>query len=117
MKHTPDDAPEPDVAATTRPSSHPDTSFLRDVPLPLEEPVPERIGGYRIVRVLGEGGMGTVYEAEQDSPRRFVALKVIRSHLVATSRYRRRFAEEVRTLGKFSHPGIARILEDRKSVV
>jgi hypothetical protein len=89
----------------------PDTSFLREVPLPLEEPVPERIGEYRILRVLGEGGMGTVYEAEQASPRRFVALKVIRPHLVATPRYRRRFAEEVRTLGRFSHPAIARIFE------
>ena len=40
---------------------------------------PSRIGRYRIVRWHGEGGMGTVYEAEQDNPRRMVALKVIRS--------------------------------------
>lgn len=39
-------------------------------------PVPERIGNYRIVRAIGSGGMGTVYEAIQDQPRRTVALKI-----------------------------------------
>src|SRR5688572_32547664 len=39
------------------------------------ESLPERIGRYRVIRLLGEGGMGSVYEAEQDSPRRRVALK------------------------------------------
>ena len=39
---------------------------------------PVRIGRYSILRLLGEGGMGTVYEAEQDQPRRMVALKVIK---------------------------------------
>lgn len=37
-----------------------------------------RIGHYQSLRVLGEGGMGTVYEAQQDNPRRTVALKVVR---------------------------------------
>src|SRR5262245_5055751 len=39
---------------------------------------PPTIARYRVVRVLGEGGMSTVYEAEQDNPRRTIALKVIR---------------------------------------
>src|SRR5262245_43268031 len=48
-----------------------------------QAPAPPAIARYRLVRVLGEGGMGTVYEAEQDSPRRTVALKVIRPGLVS----------------------------------
>ncbi|MFO0873811.1 MAG: serine/threonine-protein kinase [Phycisphaerales bacterium] len=103
------DAPNrADVAPNDPRQSPHTTSFLRDIPLPIDEPVPTRVGGYRILRILGYGGMGTVYEAEQESTRRFVAIKLIHPHL-ATARYRRRFAEEIRTLGKFEHPGIARI--------
>ena len=46
-----------------------------DLPLPR---LPERIGPYTIVRRIGEGGMGVVYEAEQEQTGRCVALKVIR---------------------------------------
>jgi tetratricopeptide (TPR) repeat protein len=65
---------------------------------------------YRLVRVLGEGGMGTVYEAEQDNPRRTVALKVIRPGLVAPPLLKR-FAQEAQILGLLHHPGIASIYE------
>ena len=43
---------------------------------------PTQIGRYRIVSLLGEGGMGVVYEAEQDQPRRMVPLKVVREDFV-----------------------------------
>ncbi|MEP6834398.1 MAG: tetratricopeptide repeat protein [Gemmatimonas sp.] len=70
----------------------------------------DMIGRYRILRVLGEGGMGTVYEAEDDQLHRHVALKVIRGELV-TPDLARRFALESEALGRLQHPGIAQIYE------
>jgi non-specific serine/threonine protein kinase/serine/threonine-protein kinase len=71
---------------------------------------PASIGRYRILCVLGEGGMGTVYEAEQEQPRRTVALKVIRPGLASPERLRR-FKHEAQALGRLQHPGIAQIYE------
>ncbi|MFQ5411402.1 MAG: serine/threonine-protein kinase, partial [Phycisphaerae bacterium] len=71
---------------------------------------PEEIGGYRIRRVLGQGGMGIVYEAEQSHPRRTVALKVLRSGIVSVEMLRR-FEKETHVLGRLHHAGIAHIYE------
>lgn len=73
-------------------------------------PLPPAIGKYRIIRLLGEGGMGAVYEAEQDQPRRRVALKVIKAAF-AGQELLRRFELESQTLGRLHHPGIAQIYE------
>lgn len=70
----------------------------------------QMIGPYRILGILGEGGMGTVYEAEQDQPHRRVALKVIRPGFVSPELIRR-FARESEVLGRLQHPGIAQIYE------
>jgi eukaryotic-like serine/threonine-protein kinase len=75
-----------------------------------ESGIPPRIGHYRIVRCLGEGGMGIVYEAEQDNPRRPVALKVIRPGLISPALLKR-FSQEAQILGRLRHPGIAQIYE------
>lgn len=69
-----------------------------------------RLGGFVIRRMLGEGGMGVVYLAEQDRPKREVALKVIRSPLV-TPELLRRFEQEAEALGRLRHPGIAQVYE------
>jgi len=69
-----------------------------------------QIARYRIIRILGEGGMGTVYEAEQDSPRRRVALKVVRAGL-STREMLKRFERESQALGRLQHPGIAQVYE------
>ena len=68
------------------------------------------IGRYRIVRLIGEGGMGSVYLAEQDNPHRVVALKVIKSGYVNVE-FLRRFEREGEVLGRLHHPGIAQIYE------
>jgi len=70
-----------------------------------------RIGNYRIVRKLGEGGMGIVFEAEQETPRRLVALKVIRGGAFVDDARIRLFQREAQSLGLLKHPSIAAIYE------
>ena len=62
------------------------------------------------MRLVGEGGMGAVYEAEQENPRRTVALKVIKPGW-ATPALLGRFEQESQALGRLQHPGIAQIYE------
>ncbi|GJM24791.1 MAG: hypothetical protein DHS20C16_12060 [Phycisphaerae bacterium] len=71
---------------------------------------PETVGRYRIIRKLGSGGMGVVYLAEQDQPRRFVAIKLIRPGLLSLELLRR-FEFEAQVLGQLRHPGIAHVYE------
>jgi WD40 repeat protein/serine/threonine protein kinase len=73
------------------------------------------IGNYRIIRKIGEGGMGVVYEAEQQHPRRLVALKVIRSGPHADEYHVRMFEREIQALARLKHPGIASIYESGRS--
>lgn len=72
--------------------------------------LPARIGRYTVLGIIGEGGMGTVYEAEQDHPRRSVAVKVIRPG-ATTPESLARFRREAQLLGSLHHPGIAAIFE------
>jgi WD40 repeat protein/predicted Ser/Thr protein kinase len=77
---------------------------------PAAGPPPARVGHYRVLRYIAEGGMGAVYEAEQDNPRRTVALKVLRpGH--ASPGLLKRFAHEAQILGRLHHPGIAQVYE------
>ena len=69
------------------------------------------VGPYRIVRLLGEGGMGVVYLAEQDEPvRRQVALKILR-HGLNTNEVVARFHAEQQTLAMMEHPNITRVYD------
>jgi len=69
-----------------------------------------RIGHYRLQRVLGSGGMGTVFEALQDLPRRTVALKTLRVGFTSPHRVQR-FRFEAEVLGHLRHPSIAQVYE------
>jgi serine/threonine protein kinase/tetratricopeptide (TPR) repeat protein len=82
--------------------------------LPIE--AVESIGGYRILGVLGEGGMGVVYEAEQHSPQRRVALKVMRRGHAVDEVHARMFHHEAQTLARLRHPKIAAIHESGHTV-
>ena len=68
-----------------------------------------RIAGYVVERVIGRGGMGTVYLAQQTQPRRQVALKVLRAGLSSSSL--RRFEYEAEILGRLDHPHVAKVFE------
>lgn len=73
-----------------------------------DEPNPESVHGYRILRKIGQGGTASVYEAEQDSPRRTVAVKIVHSG-PGNRGLQRRFQREIQILGQLTHPGIAQI--------
>jgi len=76
----------------------------------LEVDLTRDIGGFRILGRIGEGGMGTVYRAEQENPRRVVALKVIRAGF-PSAEARRRFELESQILGRLEDPGIAQVYQ------
>ena len=87
-------------SATTRPTpSRPQRSAQ-----------PDTIGPYKILEVLGEGGMGVVYRAEQAQPHRQVALKLIRPGVV-TGSLLKRFQLEADILARLQHPGIAQVYQ------
>jgi len=71
---------------------------------------PTVIGGFRILRLIGAGGMGVVYEAEQTNPSRRVALKLVRGGLASESNLRR-FQHESEVLAWLDHPGIAHVYQ------
>ncbi len=95
-----------DVPSRRSPDSSSPTEDLPTTPSGL----PPRISGYQVRRVIASGGMGTVYEAMQEQPRRSVAVKVMK-HGVTSASALRRFEYEAQLLARLSHPGIAHIYE------
>lgn len=74
------------------------------------DPMPERIGRYRVAELLGEGATGVVYRGEADAPlRRSAAIKVVRE--AASRRAEERFALEINALASLNHPAIAGVFE------
>jgi serine/threonine protein kinase len=69
----------------------------------------QQLGGFRLLRELGRGGMGTVYEAEQLSMDRHVALKVLPFAALVDDKSRQRFRNEVRAAAALDHPNIVSV--------
>src|SRR5438093_6111205 len=66
----------------------------------------EQLGDYRIIRKIGHGGMGVVYEAEQISLGRHVALKVLPNQALQDANHKRRFQREAKAAAKLHHTNI-----------
>lgn len=98
----PDDQHQDSDAQTDTPETNPGR--------PAREALPEKIGQYVIKRKIASGGMGTIYEAMQENPRRSVAVKVINRNM-ASPEILRRFQREAQALARLRHPGIAQIYE------
>jgi len=71
---------------------------------------PEQIGPYRILDCIGEGGMGVVYKAEQRTPRRVVALKIVKPGM-DSKQVVARFEAERQALAMLAHPNVAKVLD------
>ena len=71
----------------------------------------QRLGNYTVVRKLGEGGMGAVYEGIQDGLNRRVALKLLTQRLLKDSTYLERFQREAQGAAALNHPNIVTVYE------
>jgi len=69
----------------------------------------ERIGPYRIVRLLGKGGMGAVYEGVHEAIERRVAIKVLHAELARRQDIATRFFNEARAVNRIDHPGLVQV--------
>lgn len=86
-----------------------DVTYVAQSVLPDETPL-RNFGPYKIVRLLGQGGMGVVYLAEREDLGSQVAIKVLRDSWLSPSR-RERFDSERRVLAQLNHPCIARLYD------
>ncbi|MCU0863842.1 MAG: serine/threonine protein kinase [Planctomycetes bacterium] len=108
LAHTTSDDDALDAPALGRGFVLPEPEALREQALP--PGLPDRFGSFRLLGVLGAGGMGIVYRARQDAPPRDVALKVLQPAR-ADADHLARFRFEIEALGRLQHPGIAAIFD------
>jgi serine/threonine protein kinase len=73
--------------------------------------VGKRVGKYRLVRQLGEGGMGVVYEAVREDIAQHAAIKILRPEYAANPELARRFFNEARAANLIAHPGIVKVYD------
>ena len=81
-----------------------------------ELPAGTVLGDFKLIKPLGRGGMGQVWEAEEMSIHRRVALKLLHSHFELSSKSLERFEREAQAGGRLSHPGIVQIRSEERRV-
>jgi serine/threonine protein kinase/tetratricopeptide (TPR) repeat protein len=101
--------PEQAAALRERVESLRRAGLLAEIEPKAPAPLPSSIGEFRILRSLGQGGMGVVYLAEQSSLGRRVALKLIRPEHLHFPGTRERFQREVSAVARLAHPGVVSI--------
>lgn len=73
--------------------------------------VGDKIGNYQVVRSLGSGAMGTVYEAQHEQIKSRVAVKILHPHFAQHSGLRGRFFQEAYTANRVNHPGVVSVFD------
>jgi serine/threonine protein kinase len=76
-----------------------------------EDLINQTLNRYLILSLLGEGGMGAVYKAQDTALNREVAVKVLHSHFARQPNFRERFLQEARTAARLDHPGIVKVFD------
>jgi len=100
-----------DPETSTGPGSSEEETRAGSVNRPLARPLPTHVGPFRVIELLGQGGMGAVYLAEQTQPfRRRVAVKVIKPGM-DSDQVIARFETERQALALMNHPNVARVLD------
>lgn len=75
----------------------------------MEELLGKKIENYKIISILGKGGMGVVYKAYDTKLERYVAIKMLSSQLFSKERFVERFKREAKNQAKLSHPNIVTV--------
>ncbi len=83
---------------------HPPVEGPDEEPDPASEPVPSSVGGFRLLRLLGSGGQGAVYEAEDNAAGTRVAVKLLSARYTSSTTSVERFRQEGRLASQISHP-------------